>query len=285
MAASTLALLRLVRAGTLFSPAADVLAGACLAGAPWSVALVRGMAASVCVYAAGMVLNDHADRARDAIARPERPLPRGEIAASTALLLGLALAAAGIAIAPWPAWWLSIAVLVVLYDYVLSRAPWPAALTMGALRAMNLLAGTAVAAHALSLERAVVIAAAAYALYTIALTVLGRFEDEPRVAPRAVLAVQTVPVLAAPAALLAQPQPWPAAAVALALAAAFALRTRRIGTAWDRAAIRGSMTWLLIGMLGYASLLCLAAGRVRECLGIALAIPIARAIARRIALT
>ena len=90
--------LRLVRAGTLFSPAADVLACACLAGSPWSMDVARGAAASVLVYAAGMVLNDHADRREDAAHRPERPIPRGEIGPGAALAVGLAAMIAGVAL-------------------------------------------------------------------------------------------------------------------------------------------------------------------------------------------
>jgi len=61
--------LRLIRAGTLFSPAADVVAGLCLAGGVWTVDAIRAALASVAIYGAGMVLNDHADRARDAVVR------------------------------------------------------------------------------------------------------------------------------------------------------------------------------------------------------------------------
>src|SRR5690606_11838058 len=89
--------LRILRIGTVFSPAADVVAGACLAGLPWSVDLVRAALASALVYAAGMALNDHADREEDARLHPERPLPAGEIVATAALVVGLALIATALA--------------------------------------------------------------------------------------------------------------------------------------------------------------------------------------------
>lgn len=56
-------------------------------------------AASVCIYWAGMALNDWADREIDAVERPERPIPSGRVPASTALGLAAGLTAAGLALA------------------------------------------------------------------------------------------------------------------------------------------------------------------------------------------
>ena len=53
-----------MRAGTLFSPGADVTAGLCLAGIAWSTDAVRAVLASVCIYAAGMVLSQQEDLRR-----------------------------------------------------------------------------------------------------------------------------------------------------------------------------------------------------------------------------
>ncbi len=77
--AGLLPFLRLLRAGTLFSPAADVLAGTCIAAAAqgaavWSLDVVRAVAASVLVYAAGMVLNVHGAVPRDERDRLEAQL-------------------------------------------------------------------------------------------------------------------------------------------------------------------------------------------------------------------
>jgi 4-hydroxybenzoate polyprenyltransferase len=275
--------LRLVRAGTLFSPGADVVAGLCIAGLPWSAAAARTVLASIAVYAAGMALNDHADRARDAAVRPERPLPSGAIAPRAALAVGLALLAAGIALSASPAWHALLALLVLLYDYVVKARALLGALLMGALRALNLLAG-GVALTGEVPPRALLIAAGAYALYIVAVTVLGIFEDEERVKPRAVQSIQLVPPLSAALACLAMPQPWPAAAIAFVLAGVFLARVRAVRE-WTQASIRGSMTWLLLGTMLYTGLLCLASGRGYEALAIVAAVPIARAIARRIALT
>lgn len=277
--------LRLVRVGTLFSPAADVVAGACLAGVGWSADLARAAVASAAVYAAGMVLNDHADRRQDALVRPERPIPSGRIAPLHALLAGLALLAIGVAISPWPLWWALLAALVLLYDYVLQRRIELGALTMGALRALNLLAGAAFAARAFPTAEVVLVPAVAYALYVVAVTILGYYEDERRVSARAVAGVQAVPPVVGVLALLVLPERTLALVFGFLLAGAFCVRVRRIGSAWDRAAIRGSMTWLLLGTMLYASLLCLGSGRVIEAVVVAMAVVPARWISRRIALT
>lgn len=280
-----IAYLRLLRVGTLFSPAADVVAGACLVGLPWSVELVRAAVASVLVYAAGMVLNDHADRREDAVQRPERPIPSGQISATTALVFGLALVAAGVLTSPWPLYHAGLAAGVILYDYGAKRRAELGALTMAALRAANLLGGAVVLTQAAPDDRMVWVAAGVYAIYIFAVTVLGIFEDKSAVPARAVLSVQTVPPVFAPLVLLGLREPWPAAAIGFALSAAFCIRARRIGEKWDKAAIRGSMTWLLLGTMAYTSLLCLGSGRLWEALGIAAAILVAKRISRAIALT
>jgi 4-hydroxybenzoate polyprenyltransferase len=273
--------LRLVRAGTLFSPAADVVAGICLAGQPWSGAAVAAVLASVCLYAAGMVLNDHADRAEDAVVRPERPLPRGEITPNAALAAGLLLLAAGVLLSPAPHWHGAIALLVVLYDYALKRYGPAAAIAMGTLRGMNLLAGAiALGAAPTQFHQ---VAALVYALYIAAVTVLGGYEDARNVKPKAILGVQFAAVLAAGLVLLGLPVRWPALLGGVAVLL-FAARARRIGT-WDRAAIRGSMTWLLLGTMVYTGLLAAGCGRYAEAAAILLAILPARILARRISLT
>ncbi|MBK8977326.1 MAG: UbiA family prenyltransferase [Planctomycetes bacterium] len=278
--------LRLLRIGTLFSPAADVVAGACLVGGPWSVELGRAVGASVLVYAAGMVLNDHADRREDAVQRPERPLPSGAIAPASAFAFGLALLAGGVALAPVPGWHGALAALVLAYDYLLKRSPVTGALTMGLLRGLNLLAGAvAVQGGVLPEQRHVVATALAYVVYIVAVTLLGVLEDAPQVTRRAVEGVQSAPPVAATLALFALPEPRPAAWLGLALALVFLRRTHRHRGAWDRTAIRRSMTWLLLGTMVFTSLTCLGCGRPVEALAIAAAILPARWISRRIALT
>jgi hypothetical protein len=277
--------LRLVRAGTLFSPAADVLAGACLAGDPWSGQVARAALASVLVYAAGMILNDHADRATDARLRPERPIPRGQIGAFQALAAGLTAMGLGILVSPAPTYWAAIAALVLVYDYVAKRWLPLASLCMGTLRGLNLAAGTVAVAGLPGLDAPVTGPALAYATYILAVTLLGALEDEPRVRPRAVLGVQSIAPLVALAGLMATPEPMLPSWLGLGFAAVFFARQRRIGLAWDQSAIRGSMLWLLLGTMAYTGLLCLGSGQPWAAVGIFAAARLARAVARRIALT
>ena len=276
-AAAWLPFLRLVRLPACLSPAADVLAGACLQGEAWSFALARTLLASALVYAAGMALNDHADRHEDAVHRPERPLPRGEIRPGGALGLGLGLLGLAIAVSAVPLVHAGLAVLVLFYDYVGKRTPWLAVPAMGLLRALNLLSFplglTAV------LTPALLIAATAYGIYIAGITLLGCSEDAP--APRRrVQALACIPPLAAAlGGWFAVGTLWPALA-----AAAFVPRILRLA-APTPAAIRALMLPLLLGTLVYTGLLCLGVARYAEAAAILAALPLARRLSRWIAPT
>jgi len=278
--------LRLVRAGTLFSPAADVVAGACLGGLGLASGVLPLALASVSTYAGGMVLNDFADRAADATARRERPIPRGEVKPWAALALGIGLLGAAALLSPATWYHGALAVLVLVYDFLAKRNLLAGAVTMGTLRAMNLCAPLALLDAVPEVERyRFLVAASAYFVYILAVTVLGHLEDEPRVRARAVQALQAAPPVAALAALVAvQGALWPAPALAMVAVLAFSGRNRRIAV-WDQRAIRGSMTWLLLGTMLYTSLLCVAVGSYLAGLAVAAAILPARRISRTIALT
>ncbi|MCV7125635.1 SCO3242 family prenyltransferase [Mycobacterium lacus] len=86
------------------APAALTVLGDSAVGAIWSGRPLTGWRlalplASALLYCSGMVLNDYADRERDAIERPERPIPSGRVSPDSALSLAAGLAAAGIATA------------------------------------------------------------------------------------------------------------------------------------------------------------------------------------------
>lgn len=278
--------LRLLRVGTLFSPAADVLAAACVAGLPLGATVARAAVASVCLYAGGMVWNDVADRRVDATQRPERPLVHGDVPLAFALALGVALLVGGVLLSPCPAHHGLIAALVLAYDFGSKRAPLLGVLLMGALRGLNLGVGLALAPDAPPAAReALLVAASCYGVYIAAVTMLGVFEDVPNVRGRAVASLQTAPPLAALFALaVVQGGPWPAPAL-FALPAALFLRRNTRMRAWPQAEIRRSMGYLLLGTMLYTGGLALAAGRGDAAAAIVLAIAPARWIARRIALT
>ena len=148
------AYLELVRLPNLFTAPGDVLAGYLVVKAgthmSWSH-LVLLMAASVCLYAAGVVLNDYFDRDVDAVERPERPIPSGRIRERDALKLGALLLGAGCVLAAGagvPS--LLVAVLlagcIVLYDARGKRIEYVGSLNMGACRFLNVMLGASGAA-------------------------------------------------------------------------------------------------------------------------------------------
>ncbi|GAA4837366.1 UbiA family prenyltransferase [Kitasatospora terrestris] len=133
-------------------------------------------AASVCLYWAGMALNDYADRQLDASERPDRPIPSGRISPRGALAAASALTAAGLSLSAAAAGRRALTVAVPLaatvwaYDLALKDTRWgPAA--MAAARGLDVLmgAGTGFLGRALP-------AAAVVAGHTFALTVVSRQE-------------------------------------------------------------------------------------------------------------
>lgn len=282
-----MSVLRLCRIGTWFSPAADVLASSAIAQIALGSDVVRAMFASVLLYGAGMVWNDIADRKVDAVQRPERPLPRGDLSMVFAVTFGLMLLAGGILLSPCRMHHGLIAALVLVYDFLSKHAPFLGALNMGVLRGLNLGTGMALASEPLPapVRQSLLVAAGCYGIYIVAVTIVGIFEDTPSVRGRAVAAVQTAPpILAFAGIATVQGGFWPAPAIA-ALPVRWFLRRNSTTVEWTQTAIRKSMMYLLLGTMLYTALLTLAAGRWPEALGIALAIPLARRIARSISLT
>ena len=284
-----MALLRLCRIGTWFSPAADVLAGACIAQATLGADVGFAMLASVCIYGAGMVWNDVFDLRVDRLQRPERPLPSGALPMWFAVVLATGLLAAGLGLSPCPEHHGLIASLVLVYDAFGKRIEWLGALNMGVLRALNLCTGlylvSAQAGVPDEARRALLLAAVCYGIYIVAVTFVGIFEDTPSVSGRAVASVQSAPPIAALAGVaVVQGGLWPAPAIAAAPVIWFLRRNAR-AKSWAQADIRQSMMYLLLGTMLYTALLAGAAGSWLAAAAIALAIPVARRIAKSIALT
>lgn len=157
------ACVRLTRSGNLPTAWADILTGAVLirlafGSSPWPrpgpTAWLLG--ATSCLYAAGMVFNDYADREEDARLRPERPLPAGALSPRGALFFGLSLAAVGLLCAAtaglpapggghWDGAPLVQAAIVLcavfLYDFSAKRVAFLGPLTLGLCRGFNLQLG------------------------------------------------------------------------------------------------------------------------------------------------
>lgn len=142
---STRAWLELTRAPNFLTAWGDPMAGALLASTGNFQSfdrLIPGVIGVLCLYAAGMILNDVADRRVDAAERPGRPIPSGRIRAESAAAWGLTLWAVGmlsaLPVAGRPAVVLAAAVL--LYTFVLKRTPGGPVL-LGLCRAFSVLVG------------------------------------------------------------------------------------------------------------------------------------------------
>ncbi|MFE1406687.1 UbiA family prenyltransferase [Streptomyces sp. NPDC058770] len=142
----------LLRVSALFTVPGDALAGAAATGRSPGRGTALAVGASLCLYEAGMALNDWADREEDAVDRPHRPLPSGRVAPGAALAAAGALTAAGLGLAaragrPALVVATGLAATVWAYDLRLKHTPaGPAA--MAAARALDLLLGAAATATA-----------------------------------------------------------------------------------------------------------------------------------------
>jgi 4-hydroxybenzoate polyprenyltransferase len=168
--------LELVRAPAALSVLGDTLAGAAAAGHRRTPRRLALPAASACLYAAGMALNDWADRDVDAAERPERPIPSGRVTPRRALAVAAGLGAAGLVLAGVGGGRRALAVAaplagcVGLYDAVLKdSAAGPAA--MAACRGLDVLLGAGAGRLRPALPAAVALAA-----HTAGVTVLSRGE-------------------------------------------------------------------------------------------------------------
>ncbi|QDC26812.1 4-hydroxybenzoate polyprenyltransferase [Georgenia yuyongxinii] len=150
------------------------MAGAAAAGWPARRGTAALAAGSVCLYWAGMALNDYADRDLDRIERPERPIPSGRVRPRHALALAAALTVAGLGLGASAgrralAATLPLAGTVWAYDLVAKRTVL-GPVVMGAARGLDVLVG------ATGHIRPAVLPALAVAGHTAAVTALSRGE-------------------------------------------------------------------------------------------------------------
>ncbi|MFJ3207566.1 SCO3242 family prenyltransferase [Streptomyces flaveolus] len=167
----------LLRLPALFTVPGDALAGAAAAGARPGPRTLLAIGSSLCLYEAGMALNDWADRAEDAVERPHRPIPSGRVRPAAALAGAGALTGAGLALAagagrPALAVAAPLAATVWAYDLALKHTPaGPAA--MAAARGLDLLLGAAATGGG---TRAALPSAALLGTHTLAVTAVSRRE-------------------------------------------------------------------------------------------------------------
>ncbi|MER7898254.1 SCO3242 family prenyltransferase, partial [Streptomyces sp. NPDC096046] len=169
----------LLRLPALFSVPGDALAGTAATGSAPGSRTLLAIASSLCLYEAGMALNDWADRDVDAVERPHRPLPSGRIRPAAALTAACALTGAGLALAaragrPALAVAAPLAATVWAYDLVLKHTP-AGPVAMGAARGLDLLLG---AAATTGRTREALPSAALLGTHTLAVTTVSRQEAQ-----------------------------------------------------------------------------------------------------------
>lgn len=197
--------LRLGRISNLPTVWSNVLVGALLAGGLLADArLPLLMAALSLFYVGGMFLNDAFDRGFDALHRPERPIPSGQVTAQQVFGIGFGLLAAGmagVALASrggdgLPAWralaaGAALAGLIVLYNAHHKGNPL-SPLVMGLCRVFVVV--TAALSVAAVLPAAVALAAAALLCHLIGLTYIAKQEHLDRIGSLWPLAFLAMPL-------------------------------------------------------------------------------------------
>jgi len=115
--------LLLARVSNLPTVWTNVLAGLVVSGAAVQLSRFLWLAFGVSLlYVAGMFLNDAFDAGFDTLARPERPLPSGDVGTAEAFVLGASLLGAGLVVVVWTSraalpWALALGAAIVYYDY------------------------------------------------------------------------------------------------------------------------------------------------------------------------
>ena len=292
-------LAELVRAPAALTVPGDSLAGAAAAGWPFGPRTPALAASSVCLYWAGMALNDYADRAVDAVERPGRPIPSGRVRPQLALGLAAGLTGCGVVIAgaaggrPAVAVALPLAGTIWAYDLGLKSTP-AGPLAMAAARVLDVLLG----AGAQRLRPAVPIASLIGA-HTLAITLLSRGEvtGTVRRLPLATLGITTLVAGCSGAARCSAATRCPPAAAAprwhrlvtRSLLGTYlaTFGTAQLAAARDPAApmVRRAVSTGILALLPLQAALAGRAGAPRTAAAIAAAFPVSRRLARKVSPT
>lgn len=188
---------QLVRLPTVFTILADVSAGYLLVGhgAKPADRMLLVVLAGVCLYWAGMILNDVFDLAKDKAERSGRPLARGQISPSAAKVVAIGLMVVGalsgaasgyLPSSEYPVTWLPglicglLIVAIIAYDGPLKKTPIAPAL-MGACRTLSFLLGASPllgTETGFEIPRYVLGIAIGFGTYIMGLTLFGRREAD-----------------------------------------------------------------------------------------------------------
>ncbi|MFK8905530.1 SCO3242 family prenyltransferase [Streptomyces sp. YS-3] len=284
----------LLRVSALFTVPGDALAGAASAGLRPNGRTVLAIGSSLCLYEAGMALNDWADRAEDAVERPHRPIPSGRVKPAAALVAAVGLTGAGLALAHRagrPAGLVATALAGTVWAYDLRlkhTAAGPAA--MAAARSLDLLLGATATGG--TVARPSLLPAAALGAHTYAVTTVSRHETQGGAVSAPLAALAGALALGALTARPA-PSPWtrpaPADLARAALAATYAATAAK---PLFHAVLNPSppLTQRAVGggikaMIPLQAALAARAGSVRTAAALAGLVPVARTLARKVSPT
>ncbi|WP_031470153.1 SCO3242 family prenyltransferase [Sciscionella sediminilitoris] len=267
----TAAWLRLLRAPAALTALGDTVAGAAAGGRPLRGRRLLLPLASASFYWSGMVFNDWADRRVDAVERPERPIPSGEIRPAAALAAAGGLAGAGMVFAAIGGGRAAVPVAAALtgaiacYDgYAKRTAAGPA--TMALCRGLDVLLGAPGAPAAR--------AATVLAVHTVGVTVLSRGEVHGAGPGACALALTATAICAASGGSAGMP--W-------RIGYAATVGHAQLRAARDRGAnaVRRATAAGIHGMIPLQATLVAAGGAQRRAAMVAAAYPVARLLARK----
>ncbi|MEU1348484.1 SCO3242 family prenyltransferase [Streptomyces sp. NPDC005795] len=290
----------LLRISALFTVPGDALAGAAAVGRRPDRSTALAMGASLCLYEAGMALNDWADRDEDAVDRPHRPIPSGRITPRAALTAAGALTGAGLALAARagrPALTVAtgLAATVWAYDLRLKHTPaGPAA--MAAARGLDVLLGATATgagpAPAPAGARAALSAAALLGAHTYAVTTVSRHEAQGGSATAPLAALASVVAVGGAVVRERRAQPANAPAGRLLLTALTGAYLRTTARPLTHAALNPSppLTQRAVGsgiraMIPLQAALAARAGAAGSALAVMGLVPLARALSRKVSPT
>jgi 4-hydroxybenzoate polyprenyltransferase len=279
-------LAELVRAPAALTVPGDVLAGAVAAG-NLRPARVAGLAASsVCLYWAGMALNDWADREVDATERPERPIPSGRVPAHTALRIAAGLTVAGLGLAAVSGRGAALRTSAVLaatawtYDLGGKNGPAGPAL-MASARALDVLVGAGPG------RRRAVAPALAVGAHILGVTAVSRNEVHggSPAAPRGALAATAAIAAATTAGGPLGPTRLMTAALTGLFASAVAPAQLAAAQQPSAGRMRAAFGAGIHGLVPLQAAWCARGGKPHIGAGLVAALPLARALARKVSPT
>lgn len=281
------ALVRLVRAPAALTVLGDTVAGAAAAGNPLRGRRLLLPLASASFYWSGMALNDWSDRELDATERPERPIPSGQVSPDQALAIAGGLTAAGLGLAALGGGKsaikiaLPLAAAVWAYDTIL-KSTVLGPLGMAACRTFDVLLGAG------GNTKKALSAAAAVGGHTLGVTALSRGEVHGGDKITAGAAFVGTAIVSAAATRGRAPSRWHR----LGASIAGGVYSSTVGRAQLAAAKDPSAatvrTATMAGIHGMVPLQAAIAARRGSLLGaaaVAAALPVARALARKVSPT